>query len=104
MKRDLLENTDKKICVHVHMYGVLADYSNIRNIDITVPERTSIAGFMKFMTAYFPDTFNTQWMLPHENHSLIKVFRNGELITLEIDQQWVKEGDDIRLFSAISGG
>ena len=104
MRRDLLENTDKKITVHVHLYGVLADYSSIKNIDIIVPERTSIAGCIKIMTAYFPNTFNTQWMFPQENHSLIKVFCNGELITLEIDHQWVEEGDDIRLFSAISGG
>jgi hypothetical protein len=86
------------------LYGVLADYSSIKNLDISVPEYTSISGFLEYMIAYFPETFNTQWMLPQEKHSLIKVFRNGELITPEIEQQWVKEGDDIRLFSAISGG
>lgn len=99
-----MDNTDHKITVHVHLYGILADYSGIKNIDIAVPGNTSIASFLKYVSACFPETFNKAWMDPRESHAIVKVFRNGDLITPEMDRKWVEEGDDIRFFSAISGG
>jgi sulfur carrier protein ThiS len=99
-----LENTDIKITVHVHLYGVLADYSGIKNIEIEVPEKTSISGFMKYASTTIPVIFKKEWMDPKESHSIVKVFRNGVLITPEMDRESVEEGDDIRFFSAISGG
>jgi sulfur carrier protein ThiS len=92
------------ITVHIHMYGILADYAGIKNIDIQIPEKTTISGFLKFIYSEKPDIFKKEIMDPESRNSIVKVFRNGELITPELNQKIVTEGDDIRFFSAISGG
>ena len=100
----MLENMGDKITVHIHLYGVLADYSGIKNIDIEVPEKTSISGLMKYASTSIPVIFNKEWMEPEESQSIVKVFRNGIFITPEMLRNLIEEGDDIRFFSAITGG
>jgi hypothetical protein len=92
------------ITVHIHLYGILADYAGIKNMDIQIPEKTSISGFLKFINKEKSDIFKKEIMDPESGNSIVKVFRNGELITPELGQKIVTEGDDIRFFSAISGG
>lgn len=92
------------ITVHIHIYGILADYAGIKNLDIEVSEKISISGFVNSLPAIKPDIFRKEWISPESGHSILKVFRNGELITPEIGRNPIEDGDDIRFFSAISGG
>jgi hypothetical protein len=83
------------------MYGILADYSGIKDMAIDVPEKTSISGFINSLR---PEILNREWMDPEQNQSIMKVFRNGELVTPQLGSMLIEDGDDIRFFSAISGG
>jgi hypothetical protein len=72
-----------EITVHVHMYGILADYAGIKNMDIQIPEKTTISGFLKFIIKEEPDIFKKEFMDPESGNSIVKVFRNGELMIFD---------------------
>lgn len=99
-----MKNTGEGISVHIHIYGILADYAGVKNLDIKAPGKISISAFVNSLPTLKPDIFKKEWMDPESGHSIVKVFRNGDLITPEIGRSMVEDGDDIRFFSAISGG
>lgn len=99
-----MDHTEHQIKIHVRFYGHLADYAAIKNIDMAVPGRTTVTDFLEYVSDCYPKVFNKDQMDPLESHSIVKVFKNSELITPEMDHQWLEEGDEIRFFSAISGG
>lgn len=89
------------ITVHIHMYGILADYSGIKDMAFEVAEKTSVS---EFINSLKPEILNREWMDPEQRPSIVKVFRNEDLITPEMGSKLIEDGDDFRFFSAISGG
>ena len=92
------------LTIHVHFNSVLADYASTRQVDIKVPEGTTLEKFLKILAGQFTTTFKQVEGDLGKRHSFVRIFRNGELVSGENDQDLLKEGDDIRLFPAISGG
>jgi len=92
------------ITIHVHLYGILTDYAGIKVVDITVPDNITMTAFLMYFWNSLPETFRSQWKRPDDNKTIIKVFKNGELITTNMDTISLKDSDELRFFSAISGG
>lgn len=70
-------------------------------MEIEIVEKTSIS---EFINSLKPEILIKEWMDPEQRLSIIKVFRNEELITPEMGKNIIEDGDDFRFFSAISGG
>ena len=98
------DSGNNSIKVQVKFYGYLADYTATSKIELEIPGCISLSECIKMICARFPLAFLTDRMDTQDDLSLIKVFRNSELITPEMEAQLVKEGDELRFFSAISGG
>lgn len=94
----------KNIVIHIHFYGFLADYTAARRIVLDVPNETSVAGLLKILSDLYPAAFRQEGANLEDDRSVVKVFRNNELITEETILQTLESSDEMRLFPAISGG
>ena len=90
--------------VHVHYYSILADYVSAKDADVAVNQGTSVAQFLNYLMEVNPRSFKAIMMSGPNRSSFVRVFRNGELVSGENEQALVADGDEYKLFPAISGG
>ena len=92
------------LTVHMHYYRVLADYVLTKDADVTVKHGTSVEEFLTYLAEANPQAFKMIMMNGTKRNSFVRVFRNGELVAEENEQALVVDGDEFKLFPAISGG
>ncbi|MDR3576161.1 MAG: MoaD/ThiS family protein [Anaerolineaceae bacterium] len=92
------------LTVHVHYFSILADYVLAKDADLTVNRGISVDQFLAYLMEINPPTFKALVMDGVKRTSFVRIFRNGELVAGENEQALVAEGDEYRLFPAISGG
>ena len=92
------------IMVHVHYFSILADYVLAKDADVSIKQGTSVAEFLSYLTEVNPPAFKSIMKNGAKRSSFIRVFRNGELVAEENEQVLLIDGDEFKLFPAISGG
>ena len=95
---------DTSLTVHVHYYSILADYVLAKDADVKVKQGTSVEEFLTYLTEVNPQAFKMIMMNGAKRASFVRVFRNGEFVAEENEQALVVDGDEFKLFPAISGG
>jgi molybdopterin converting factor small subunit len=92
------------LTINVHFYSVLADYTQTKNAEIKMPRGSSIEQLVRQLANLYPGAFKEAMADLGKPGSSIRIFRNNELITSDVLNKLVMEGDEIRLIPAISGG
>lgn len=92
------------VTVHVHYYSILADYASARQADVTLKQGASVAQLLNTLLDSNPAAFKSIMMNGAKRSAFVRVFRNGELVSEENEQTSVADGDEYKLFPAISGG
>jgi MoaD family protein len=92
------------LTVRVHYYSILADYVSAKDVDLTVRKGITVGQLLTHLMEVNPPAFKNIMMNGAERSSFVRIFRNGELLAGEGEGVPVADGDEYRLFPAISGG
>ncbi len=92
------------LTVHVHYFSILADYVSAKDADLIVKQGSSVADFLSYLIEINPTAFKNIMMNGGSRSTFVRVFRNGELVGEENESAAIADGDEFKLFPAISGG
>jgi MoaD family protein len=95
---------DLSLTVHVHYFSILADYVLSKDADLAITPGTSVGDFLTYLMENNPPAFKSIIMNGANRGSFVRIFRNGELVSDENEQALLADGDEFKLFPAISGG
>jgi molybdopterin converting factor small subunit len=95
---------DLPLTVHVHYFSILADYVLAKDADLTIKPGTSVGEFLTYLSEVNPPAFKNIIMNGASRGSFVRIFKNGELVAEENEQALLADGDEFKLFPAISGG
>ena len=95
---------ESSVTVYVHYYSILADYVSARQADVTLKQGATVAQLLSYLVDSNPAAFKNIMMNGAKRSAFVRVFRNGELVSEENEQAVVSDGDEYKLFPAISGG
>jgi molybdopterin converting factor small subunit len=96
--------TESSLTVHVHYYSILADYASAKDADLAVTAGITVAQLLAHLLEVNPPAFKNIMMNGAERSSFVRIFRNGDLLAAGGEGAPVADGDEYRLFPAISGG
>ena len=95
---------DLSLTIHVHYFSILADYVLAKDVDMAIKPGTSVGQFLTYLMENNPPAFKNIIMNGPNRGSFVRIFRNGELVSEENEQTLLADGDEFKLFPAISGG
>jgi len=93
-----------EITVRVRYYNVLAAYTGVKMVELTLPSGTTISELLDYLMKNNPENFRKA--IGHEDvqASLLRVFQNERLVTSADFDNPIDDCDEFMLIPAISGG
>lgn len=92
------------INLKIQFFNILAAYTGRKNLDFSVPEGTALTDAIVLMAARFSPVFQ-EIVIPQGVPSRhLRIFLNGKPVGKTEFKTPLRDGDEIMLFPAVSGG
>jgi len=92
------------IQVSVRLFNVLADYAGSRHVELELAEGAVLTHVLTLLCDRYPPGFTAIVLPDGVPGPYLKVFRNGALVSLPLEECCLAYGDELMLFPAVAGG